>query len=434
MATKFQWDPPSIDKTWRWSLDEIQAWQLKQLNAQLAAILPQNKFYSAKLGLAEQLKHIDELSSMPFTSKEELVASAEADEDQLSGHHTFNRSDYSRLHRTSGTTGNPLMILDTEADWRRWSWTWQHVLEAANLTPRDCVFLAFSFGPFIGFWSAHQACVDRGATVVPGGGLSSVARLDFMRQSNANVLCCTPSYALHLADVARQENIDLRSLKIDRLIVAGEAGGSVPSVREKMASLWGAQIIDHSGATEVGPWGFGWPDRPGLHVIETSFIAELIPIKSDATETTLEQNQNLAELVLTSLGRVGAPVFRYRTGDIVLAERGTVDRCGFLWLPKGVIGRTDDMIPVRGINVFPSSIDAVVRRFQDIAEYQVLISERDAMTELEVLIETSNESTSIELTKELNVRLGLRIPVRTAQANSLPRTELKAKRWIRRDK
>lgn len=417
---------PTIRDTWHWDRSTLESWQLDSLNRLLAEVLAHNAFYQQKFGRRDlQLTALSELSTLPFTTKEELVASAACSANGLSAHHTYNESAYSRLHRTSGTTGDPLIVLDTAEDWRHWSGTWQHVLEAAEVSPEDRVFLAFSFGPFVGFWSAHQACVDRGATVIPGGGLSSLARLEFMRQTRATVMCCTPSYALHLAEVAGEHAIDLGSLSIRTIIVAGESGGSVPEVRGRIEEQWQARVVDHSGATEIGPWGFGWPDRIGLHIIETSFVAELIPI-DDATATTVDGD--LHELVLTSLQRTGAPVIRYRTGDAVIAERRQDGACRFLWLPYGVVGRTDRMVTIRGVNVFPSSIDAVVRAFDGVAEYQVDVTRVAALDQVTLQIE-GNDSTRAALEQALTVRLGLRIPVKTVPANSLPRSELKSQRW-----
>ncbi|MEM7476916.1 MAG: AMP-binding protein [Planctomycetota bacterium] len=432
-STDFQKKLRHIRDSWSWSRDQIRDWQLEQLNAQLAEILPANEFYRAKFGDTLQLESLDQLADLPTTTKEELVAGAEAVSDHISPHHTYPASAYSRFHRTSGTTGNPLPILDTDQDWQSfWSITWQHVLEAANIDAHDRVFLAFSFGPFIGFWSAHQACVDRGALVIPGGGLSSLARLEFMRSSKANVLCCTPSYALHLADVAAQEDFDIGSLPLEKIIVAGEAGGSVPEVRSRLERVWQAKVIDHIGATEVGPWGFGWPDKPGLHIIETSFIAELLPLGGStsvsASSASVERG-TLSELVLTSLGRYGAPVIRYRTGDAVRALRPEEGLCKFLWMPEGVVGRADSMVTIRGVNVFPSSIDAVVREFDAISEYQVLISRHEALDQMELRIE-SDPATRESLAKRLQTRLGLRMPVELVPSGSLPRSELKSRRWI----
>ncbi len=410
---------------WQWEEAEIRRWQLAQLNRQLASILPDNDFYRSKYGTDRlQLSDVGELSGLPFTTKEELVASAHRSSDAISSHHTFPKDRYSRIHRTSGTTGYPLIIMDTTEDWQWWSATWQHVLEAAEVTGGDRVFMAFSFGPFIGFWSAHQACVDRGATVIPGGGLSSLARLEFMRSAAATVICCTPSYALHLAEVARNENFSLSELPIRCLIVAGEAGGSVPNVRNHIEQLWQANVVDHSGATEIGPWGFGWPSSPGLHVIETSFIAEFLPLADSATP-------EMAELVLTSLGRYGAPVIRYRTGDIVKYARPTEGRCRFWWLPEGVVGRVDNMVTIRGVNIFPSSIAELVREIPSIGEYRIVVTRDGPLDQLELDVE-AEESARLSLEKLLTARLGLRIPVQIVTAGTLPRSEGKSQRWLDR--
>lgn len=425
-------NPPDVLTSWRWSRDELAAWQLAQFNAQLARILPGNRFYQAKFhGAQGKLTHLDQLSDLPLTTKQELVASAAADPAGISTHHTYPASSYSRLHRTSGTSGPPLLVLDTATDWQWFSSTWQHVLQAAEVTPASRVFLAFSFGPFIGFWSAHQACVDRGAAVIPGGGLSSLARLEFMRQTHADVMCCTPSYALHLVEVARQENWPLEQLGVKRLIVAGEAGGSVPAVREQLEQAWQAQVIDHAGATEIGPWGFGWPDRPGLHVIETSFIAELLPLDHSLSNPPDNPSSGtpLRELVLTSLGRYGAPLIRYRTGDVVYAGVDP-ERCNFMWLPQGVVGRSDDMVTIRGVNIFPSSIDDIVRQVSGIQEYRVTVDRDGALDRLQVEIEADSEQQRPQLEKLLSTQLGLRIAVRSVPHASLPRSELKARRWI----
>lgn len=434
-ATSSSWNAPAIEQSWSWSREQLEKWQLEQLNAQLSHVLPANAFYHSKFeGQPTCLSSLDQLHELPLTTKQELVDSASHSPLGISAHHTFGREAYSRLHRTSGTSGKPLIIMDTAEDWRWWSATWQHVLRAAGIGAGDRVFMAFSFGPFIGFWSAHQACIDCGATVVPGGGLNSLARLEFMRETQVNCVCCTPSYALHLAAVAEQEDFDLRQLGIRRLIVAGEAGGSVPAVRAKMEAAWCAQVIDHSGATEIGPWGFGLPDRSGLHIIETSFIAEYLPL--DDNHQAHSGAADLRQLVLTSLGRYGAPLFRYQTGDIVCRESSPHPACNFAWLPQGVVGRADDMVTIRGVNVFPSGIDAVVREEPGVVEYRVIISRNGELDQLRIETEISSEaepkSTLQHIEKLLTIRLGLRIPVSQVTAGSLPRSELKARRWIDR--
>lgn len=426
---------PAPRETWLWDRSALEAWQLAQVNQQLAEILPTNRFYRQKFAADTlQLGSLRQLQQLPMTTKDELVRSV--DDRGLSQHQTYELSRYTRMHRTSGTTGAPLLICDTAEDWQGWwSTTWQHVLEAARVASADRVFLAFSFGPFIGFWSAHQACVDRGVMVIPGGGLSSIARLEFMRQSQANVVLCTPSYALHLAEVARRESLPLGELPVDRIIVAGEAGGSIPAVRSRIESAWRAQVIDHCGATEVGPWGFGWPDRLGIHVIETSFIAELLPMGATQTilpsQATPEQLAAPSELVLTSLGRLSAPVFRYRTGDIVQAGFSESRDCNFLWLAGGVVGRTDDMVTIRGVNLFPSSIEAIAREFTSIQEYRVVISRNGELDEIRLEVEAPEEELA-SISKRFDLVLGLRIAVSSVPPNSLPRSEGKSNRWVDR--
>lgn len=423
--------------SWQWHRDRLEQWQIEQFNRQLDRILRSNRFYQQKMADAGltldcRLKSLKDLSHWPETTKQELVQAAKANSEGISSHHTFEAHQYSRMHRTSGTTGDPLMILDSDADWQWWSTTWQHVLAAAEVTSNDRVFLAFSFGPFIGFWSAHQACVDRGAMVIPGGGMSTLARLEFLRQSAATVVCCTPTYALHMAQVAQAEQFPLDCLPVNRLIVAGEAGGSLPAVRRQIEQRWVADLIDHAGATEIGPWGFGFRNGCGLHVIETSFIAELLPVDHLPLKDDAGSQDTVGELVLTSLGRYGCPVIRYRTGDVVrMSQRECPSplQCNFRWLPEGIIGRVDQMITVRGVNVFPSSIDSLVRSIESIGEYRVTVTRAGQLDQLEIDVESS-EPAAEPLEKLLALKLGLRVNVSEVPWGTLPQSEGKARRWI----
>ena len=280
--------------------------------------------------------------------------------------------------------------------------------------PGDGIYFAFSFGPFLGFWTAFEAAAKYGALCIPGGGLSSAARLRAMSVHRPRVLCCTPTYALHLADVARKEGIEVR---VEKIIVAGEPGGSIPSVRERMSVAWGgAEVIDHYGMTEVGPVAFQKTGQPGaLHIIEESYFAEVIDPQTLAPVADGE----LGELVLTSLGRIAWPLLRYRTGDLV-RRRGSE-------LEGGIIGRADDMVVVRGVNIYPSAVDAVVRQIPQIIEYRVTVWKRSEMTELAIEIESTDVDAAAQLERALSESFSLRIPV--ALVDTLPRFELKAHRW-----
>ncbi|HUP77589.1 MAG TPA: AMP-binding protein, partial [Pirellula sp.] len=340
----------------------------EKLNTLLSKVLRVNRYYQDRFGCDElKVNSLDEWSRMPTSQKSDWLGD---DPSGLAVHHTYSQEMYRRYHRTSGTRGKPMVILDTAEDWQWWISTWQYVLDACGIQSTDRIMMAFSFGPFIGFWSAHDACLNRGCMVIPCGGMSTAARIDLIQSAQPTVLFSTPSYAMHMADDAAQRCINLIDSSIRQVFVAGEPGGSVPQIRSKIESAFGAKVMDHAGATEVGPWGFGSRDGQAIHIIESEFIAEFLPWEPDShganNQFDLGKESGLLELVLTSLGRVGAPVLRYRTGDLVRPRYFADSEFAFVRLENGVLGRTDDMIVVRGVNIFPSSIDAIVRSFIEI--------------------------------------------------------------------
>ncbi len=411
---------------------QLAAHQLGRLNTLLKAILPQNRFYADKLSQIPAaalrsadgpLQALDELKQLPFTFKDELLNPLHPGD--LAANLTFPQDRYTRFHQTSGTRGRPLVVLDTADDWAWWMDCWQFVLDAAEVSSGQCVFMAFSFGPFVGFWSAFDAACARGCLVVPGGGLSTLARLELLRRSRATAVFCTPSYALHLVEVAVENQITIGDLEVTKLILAGEAGGSVPEIRSRIENAWQARVIDHSGATEVGPWGYGDPNGEGLYINENDFIAEFLSLETGAAAGEGE----LAELVLTNLGRVGSPVIRYRTGDLVRPSWRRVGPNRFVFLPGGVLSRADDMMVIRGVNVFPSSIEQILRGFPEVIEYRMTARTNGAMDQLVVEIEDRLNDPN-RVAQELQLRLGLKVEVLTTPLGSLPRVEGKGKRFI----
>ncbi len=248
-----------------------------------------------------------------------------------------------------------------------------------------------------------------------------------MIQHRATVLCCTPTYALHLAEAAVKEEIDLREASVKKIIVAGETGGSVPEVRQRISAAWhGAEVLDHYGMTEVGPAAYQTPQRPDLlHIIEDSYFAEIVRPETGEPVAPGETG----ELVLTTLGRTACPLLRYRTGDLV---RRVAEVPGFA-LAGGIIGRADDMVVVRGVNLYPAAFDAAVRLVPEIEEYRVVISRRGALTEVEVQFESADDTAAKKLERALSSTFSLRIPVTHVAALTLPRFEMKARRWIWRD-
>lgn len=404
------------------SRSEIADYQLVRLNELLRTILPCNAFYSQKLvNVPREFTSLEQLGELPFTTKEEL--SAKVGSAFLPANLTWPIERYVRYHQTSGTRGRPLPVLDTADDWQWWVDGWQYVLDAAGVTSDDRAMLAFSFGPFIGFWSAHDALLERGAMVIPGGGMNTLGRIDLMERTGATVLLCTPTYALHLAEVAAQHKIDLPAhCHIKKIIVAGEAGGSIPSTRARIESAWHARLTDHSGASEVGPWGFGDAIGTGLHVLESEFVAEFISVE---TGDPAEQGE-LSHLVLTSLRRFGMPTIRYRTGDLV---RPSWSKHGFVRLEGGVLGRADDMLVVRGVNIFPSSIEQIMHGFPEVVEYRFTVRKRGEMDQMFVEVE-DHLNQPARIAEELQLRLGLKVEVDVVPTATLPRFEGKGKRFV----
>jgi phenylacetate-CoA ligase len=404
--------------------------QLKKLEMSLEPILNSNAFYKRKFkeaGLrAADLCSMDDLRRLPFTTKQELAA------DQIANppygtNLTFPVDRYTRIHQTSGTTGEPLRWLDTDESWRWWAQCWATVYRAAGVTLKDRVFFAFSFGPFIGFWSAYQGAQLIGALAVPGGGMSSYQRARAILTFDISVLVCTPTYALHLAEVAEQNRLDIVNSSVNIAILAGEAGAGLPATRRRIESAWGARCFDHAGATEVGAWGFECQAQAGLHINEGEFIAEIIDPATGLAATE-------GELVITNLGRVGMPIIRYRTGDRVRL-RATPCDCGrsYLALDGGVMGRIDDVLIVRGINVYPSAVENIVRRFDNVGEFAVDVTRPDALDEMEVRIEVRADdpaSVTSAVAGAIRNAIGLRTQVTAVPFGTLPRFDLKARRFV----
>jgi phenylacetate-CoA ligase len=400
-----------------------ESYQLQRFNQMLEAILPINQFYRNKLDLeGGALASLAELAGFPFTFKNELLG--EAATGGFAANRTWPIENYTRFHRTSGTRGRPLAVLDTSDDWQWWLETWQPVLDRVELNAGDRVVMAFSFGPFIGFWSAFDAALERGCLVAPAGAMKTIARLELIRDLRASIIFCTPSYALHLAEVAREHQINVAEYPVRAIVVAGEPGGSIPALRGQIAEAWQAEVVDHAGASEIGPWGF--PDRQGegVFVNEAELIPEFLSLETGAPAAKGE----LAELVLTTLGRYGSPVIRYRTGDIVRPVESPDPHCRFSFLHGGVLGRVDDMMIIRGVNVFPSSVEQILRGFPEIVEYRITVYRESALDQLKVEIEDRLQNPE-RVKQELQIRIGLRVEVECVPLGSLPRFEGKGKRF-----
>jgi phenylacetate-CoA ligase len=407
--------------------------QLKKLQLLLGPVMKSNAFYRRKfrdagLKRPEDIQTLDDLRRLPLTTKSELSSDQQANP-PYGTDLTFPRQQYTHIHHTSGTTGQPLRCLDTEESWNWWARCWGTVYRAAGVTSLDRVFFAFSFGPFIGFWSAYEGARIIGALAIPGGGMSSFQRVKAILTHDVSVLVCTPTYALHLADVAKQEGMDIANSNVRVTIHAGEPGASIPATKKRIEESWGARCYDHAGATEVGAWGFECQAQSGLHINEGEFIAEII---DPATGLPADEG----ELIITNLGRAGMPVIRYRTGDRVRVAEGQCD-CGRTYrrLQGGIIGRVDDVLIIRGVNVFPSVIEDLVRRFPEVGEFAVEVYRRDELDEMEIRIEVQGgdpEAIAGAVAREIRNNLSVRPLVTPVPYGTLPRFDLKARRFTDR--
>ncbi len=346
-------------------------------------LIERNRFYS------KRLKDPKTFEEIPFTTKSELV------EDQTQNPPfgtdlTYPVENYVRIHQTSGTAGKPLAWLDTKESWDWWLRCWAEVYSGANVRAGDRVYVAFSFGPFIGFWA-------------------------------------TPTYALRLAEVAAQQGIDLVQGPIRTTVHAGEPGASIPETRRRIQEAFGARTFDHVGMTEMGAYGFECEMQSGLHINEDEFIVEMI---DPGTLRPVDPGTK-GEMVLTNLGRLGSPLIRYRTGDLGVLSREPC-ACGRQWarLMGGVLGRADDMITIRGVNVFPSAIENIVRRHSQVVEFAIEVSRRREMHELSLKVELENSAGEIieRLRADISKNLNIRATIEHVPAGSLPRFELKSRR------
>lgn len=410
--------------------DALGQLQLRKFQLVLDQMLGTNAFYAAKFAEAgvhgsRDIRGWDDFRRLPFTTKKELSAD-QAGNPPYGSNLSFPRDAYVRIHQTSGTTGEPLRCLDTAESWDWWADCWATVFRAAGVTAADRVFYGFSFGPFIGFWSSYEGARKIGALAFPGGGMSSFQRLKAILANDITVLVCTPTYALHLAEVAEQEGIDLSKSAVTTTIHAGEPGAGLPATRARIQRAWGARTFDHAGATEVGAWGFECLEQDGLHVNEGEFIVEIIdPQTGEAADE--------GEVVITNLGRPGYPVFRYRTGD---RAKIVTDPCAcartYARLDGGVIGRVDDVLIVRGINVFPSAIENILRSVPEIGEFAVDVYRTHELDDMVIRVEVSSGDPAEAVAAADNAirnALSLRARVEAVEFGTLPRFDLKARRF-----
>ncbi len=422
---------------------DLERHQSATLAALLAEVLPRNRFWQAKFAAAgvqaSDIRSINDLQRLPFVTKAEILAD-QAAHPPYGSNLTGAVSEYSRLHQTSGTTGTPLRWLDTPESWNWILNCWQQLFGLMGLRRDDRLFFSFSFGPFLGFWAGFEGAQRLGNFCIAGGGLSSQARLQLLLDNQTTIVCCTPTYALRLTEVAAEQNIDLAASSVRAILVAGEPGGNIPATRRRIEMAWGAQAVDHWGMTELGPLAIDSLEGPGgLYLLETECIAEVIDAQTGQPIAHGEEG----ELVITNLGRIGSPLIRYRTGDRVRA--GTAShppssqlRQHLLFLEGGILGRTDEMITIRGNNLYPSALEDVIRQFDGVAEFRIELRDVKAMQHIKIevepipLLEAAAASMLVlQIAETIKGRWHFQAEVVAVEPGSMPRFEMKARRFFR---
>jgi phenylacetate-CoA ligase len=424
---------PRVERASRASMQGL---QLARLRKQLAHAAAHSPFYTRKLRAAgvkvTSVRTLDDLRRLPFTTKDELKDN-QAEKPPWGDVLAVPFAEVLRIHMTSATTGRPLAFLDTKDDWYGFYHSYARSLHAFGVRREDMVMAAFSYGPWIGYWSGFYAAQDLGCLVFPAGGLSTDQRIDALLNYPITVLGCTPSYALFLAEHAAQKGIDLaKDTKVRLTWHTGEPGASIPATKAKIETAFGAKAYDLPGLTEIAAWGFECDARAGLtHVHEDYCYPEVLD----------EQDRPVGpggrgELVFTSLYRKAMPLLRYRTRDIVQVS----DRrcpCGrtLLAFEGGVHARLDDMKKVRGIIVYPRRVEEIVRPHDGVDEFQIVFRRRDGLDDILVRIDpapalsrTQRDGLCATLAGALQVGLGIRVTVEATEPGALPRWDHKARR------
>jgi phenylacetate-CoA ligase len=421
----------------REELDAMHVHKLRRLIEWCYATVPwQAKRLSAAGVTPESIQTKDDMRRIPMWTRDEWM-DAQIEHPPYGPFLAVNPDRAIRYHMTSGTTGRtPIRVLDGMKDWEWIAECWCYGFWGFGVRPHDVVFFAFSYGTFVGFWGAHYACEKLGCLVLPGGNMTTEARVHQIFDMKATVVCSTPTYALRMAQEAKKMGLDLKNGPVERLILSGEPAGSIPATKKLIEEQWGAIAGDTAGMTELGTiMMFECEKQPGgAHIIEDHYIEEVIDPDTDEPVPYGE----MGERVVTSFGRGFLPLLRYRTRDFVVKVPGSSCECGrsFDIYDGGIRGRVDDMKLVRGTNVYPRAIEAMIREYEEIDEFQIHLFTRDdgIRDEIEVLVELPGHPVYkgqllASLQKEIaEATEGLNIPIREVEPGTLPRFELKAKR------
>jgi len=417
------------------SREALEALQLARLRTQLARVYVNVPIYRRKFDEAgfrpEQLETLADLARVPFTVKDDLR------EAYPFGMFAVPQRDIVRVHSSSGTTGQVSVVGYTRGDVERWSDLMARTLACAGATADDVVQVAYGYGLFTGGLGAHYGSERLGAMTIPVSGGNTARQVQILKDFGVTVLACTPSYALLIAETAASMGIDVRSLPLKIGVFGAEPWSE--GMRKQIEEIMGIRAIDIYGLSEVMGPGVASEcvHQNGLHVFEDQFIIEIIDPQTLQPMPDGEQG----EVVFTTLTKEGIPVVRYRTRDISRLISGEC-ACGRTFRRmERVTGRTDDMLIIRGVNVYPSQIEQVLMGIPGVApHYQVVLDKRGSMDTVEVQVEVSPDLEFDEI-RELEAlqrtvagaiaaTLAVKVGVKLVEPRTIQRSEGKAKRVV----
>lgn len=377
------------------------------------------------------IKSVDQLKYLPFTTKNDLR------DNYPFGLFTTPQSDIVRIHASSGTTGKPTVVGYTRDDLEIWAEVVARSLTMAGIHSGDTIQIAYGYGPFTGGLGLHYGAEKIGATVIPISVGNTKKQLQFMTDFNATVLACTPSFAAHLGESIRNNGISEKDLKLRIGIFGAEPWTN--ELRSQIERLINIKAYDIYGLSEViGPGvSMECPCHCGNHVFEDHFIPEII----DPETLEILPDGEIGELVFTTVSKIAMPLLRYRTRDLTRLYRDKCDCGRTLVRMEKCMGRSDDMLIIRGVNIFPSQVESVLMEISETTpHYQLIIKRENNLDTLEILVEIDEKSWSDSIRELEGIRsridqnvksmLGISAKIRLVEPNSIERWESKAKRVI----
>lgn len=417
------------------SREHIQAIQLKNLRQLVEYSKANSTLYRHRLKHinVKDIRTLEDVEQIPLLEKEDLRLAQEDTPNFLFGDVLGIPADaVTHFRQTSGTTGKPVYVPESSESWAWRTEIWCHILWMAGFRETDRVFIPFGYNVYVAFWEGHYAAEKIGCMVVPGGALNTRGRINKILEIKATGLLNTPTYGIHLAEVARGMGLDPRTLGIQRMVCAGEP--MPQATRQHLESLWNAEVYDHIGGTEPCAWAGMCSQRKGLHIMEPYFLVEILDLETRSREVNPGE---LGVAVVTPLGRRSFPMIRFNTKDIV-RKGETGCGCGrtsmMIW---EVAGRADDLRKIRGVLFTPVSVEELLRaEFPQIGEYEIIVERRGVMDTIGLRFETREELDedgmqllTDRLTDRLKVKTNLRFFVQPANYGDLARYTLKAKRF-----